>query len=445
MGELKELDQVREQAEKCVRCGMCLYTCPVYGQTGEEGYVARGRNRLLSEVTNDYRDLTAGLKDRFSKCLLCRRCTMVCPQGVRTDLLTVAARAEIVKGKGLPFYKSVAFRRLLKDRKRMRKALKAASKLQWVLPSGRKPKGALKHIPLQAEGKIRHIPVFLAGLGGGRHLPPIADKSLGEELPEISPALGKTGKPLKRVAYFSGCATEFALPKVGKALVRMLNELGVEVLFPKEQGCCGLAVLGSGDLETAREMALHNMKVLEGLDVDCIVTACATCGSTLKEGWAAHLAKNKDEKRRFEQFGARVKDITELLSELQGHKPTRFRSRLPKNTIVTYHDPCHLARYQGITEEPRKILKAVFGKNFVEMDDVGCCGMGGSFNIDHYELSKKVAKKKLDSIARTKADVVVNDCPGCMIQLIDGIERDHLPQKVVHLVEAIEPIPDSKE
>jgi len=79
------------------------------------------------------------------------------------------------------------------------------------------------------------------------------------------------------------------------------------------------------------------------------------------------------------------------------------------------------------------------------MDNTGCCGMGGSFNVDHYSLSKKIAKKKIDSIERTETDVVINTCPGCMIQLIDNIERYHLPQRVVHMVEAIEPIPESEE
>jgi len=134
MKQLKEIDLVREQAEKCVRCGLCLYVCPVYAEEQDENYVARGRNRLVNEIIDNHKDLRVGVKDRFSKCLLCRRCTMVCPQGVRTDLLTVAARAELAKRDGLPVYKSVAFRKLLKDRSRMKKALKAASKLQRLFP-----------------------------------------------------------------------------------------------------------------------------------------------------------------------------------------------------------------------------------------------------------------------------------------------------------------------
>ena len=359
--------------------------------------------------------------------------------------MNIAARAELVKGDGLPIYKSVPFRKLLKDRKLIRKALRAASKFQWVLPVTKEPEGKIHHIPLQTEGKIRHLPLFLAGLGGGRQLPSIAKRSLSEDIPEVHSPVANVKNRNLRVAYFSGCATEFSFPEVGKALIKILNKLGVEVIFPKEQGCCGIAVFASGDLETAKEMALHNTDVFSPLDVDLIVTGCATCGSALKDGWASYLPDNEEERGKFEDFGAKVRDISELLVDLADFKPLRYRSILPENTRVTYHDPCHLARYQGIIDQPRKILKQVFGNRFVEMDNNSCCGMGGSFNIDHYTLSKKIAKKKTDSVARTNADVVINTCPGCMIQLIDNIERHHLPQRVVHLVEAVEPIPDSGE
>ena len=445
MKQLKEIDILRHQAEKCVRCGLCLYYCPVYAEESNENYVARGRNQLINEIVEDYRQLISEEQNRFSKCLLCRRCTMVCPQGVRTDLLTMAARAELVKGKGFPVYKSIAFRKLLKDRIKMKKALWAISKFQWLLPTTQESEGRIHHIPLQTEGRIRHIPLFLAGLGGGRQLPPIAKRSLSERISEINPPVPGVGNRNIRVAYFSGCATEFSFPEIGRALIGILNRLGVEVIFPKHQGCCGIAVFSAGDFETAREMALHNIEVFSRLNPDYIVTGCATCGSALKEGWLNLLPNNDKEKVQFEEFSSHVRDISELLIELSEYRPLRYRSTLPKNLRVTYHDPCHLSRYQSVIDQPRKILRQVFGENFVEMDNDGCCGMGGSFNIDHYDLSKKIAKKKIDSIARTLADVVISTCPGCTIQLIDNIERYHLPQRVVHIVEAIEPIMDSKE
>ncbi len=439
MPELKELSRVREQAEKCVRCGLCLYACPVYGEERNENYVARGRNRLLKETIDNPDDLVAGAGDRFSKCLLCRRCTMVCPQGVRTDLLTVAARAECVKSGMLPFSKSILFRKLLKDRNRMKKAVRAASRFQWLLPvskeEGRTP------VPAPDEGTIRHIPLFLAGLGRGRQLPSIAKTFLSEQVQETNPPPVTVARRNMRVAFFAGCSTEFCFPEEGKALIRILNQQGVEVVFPKKQGCCGLPVLAGGDLDTAREIAFHNLGVFLELNVDFVVTGCASCGSTLKEGWAAYLSRTEEERMRLEGFGKYVRDISELIVELADFRPLRFRSRLQKNTRVTYHDPCHLARYQGIVEEPRKILRQVFGENFVEMDNKGCCGMGGSFSVDHYSLSKKIAQKKVESIAATNADVVITACPGCKVQLTDNLKRCGLRQRVLDIVEAVEPVP----
>ena len=445
MKPLREIDLLRDQAEKCVRCGLCLQSCPVYAEEQNEDYVARGRNHLIKEVLDDHKDLVAGVKDRFSKCLLCRRCTMVCPQGIRTDLLTVAGRVELAKGNGLPLTKSFVFRKLLKDRKHMKGAIRAASRFQWILPVTKEPADKVHHIPLEKEGKIRHIPMFFAGLGGGRQLPSIAKKTLSEQIPEIHPPVEGVKQRKIRAAYFSGCATEFSFPEVGKALIRILNHLGVEVIFPKDQGCCGISIFSNGDLETAKEMALHNIRVFTRQDVDVVVTGCATCGSALKDGWASCVAKEKGEKAQFEDFGSRVRDISELLVELADFKPLRYRSILPGNLRVTYHDPCHLARYQGVTAQPRSLLKQVFGDRFIEMENQDCCGMGGTFNLSHYALSKRIAKKKIDSIIKTEADVVINTCPGCMIQLIDNIERYNLPQRVVHMVEAIEPIRERTE
>jgi glycolate oxidase iron-sulfur subunit len=463
MRELKELSRFREQADKCVRCGLCLYTCPVYGEERDEDYVARGRNRLLSETIDNPDDLVAGKNDRFSKCLLCRRCSAVCPQGVRTDLLTIAARAESVKSGGLPFTKAILFRKLLKDRDRMKKAVRAASKFQWLLPVTKEAEGGsggtgkgpaevrieddvsidagARPVATEDEGKIRHIPLFLAGLGGGRQLPPIARRFLSERVQEINPPPITAARRNTRVAFFSGCSTEFCFPEEGKALIKILNQQGVEVVFPKKQGCCGLPVLAGGDLETAREIALHNLRVFRDFNVDLVVTGCASCGSTLKEGWSCYLSKTEEERTTFERFGAYVRDISELLIELADFKPLRYRSRLPENTLVTYHDPCHLARYQGIVEQPRKILRQVFGDKFIEMDNNGCCGMGGSFSVEHYGLSGRIAGKKVESIARTGADVVITSCPGCKLQLIDNLRRRGLALKVLDIVEAVEPAP----
>jgi len=373
------------------------------------------------------------LKSIFDKCLLCGRCVAGCPRGVQNDLVVLEARADLIRRQGLSFGKSIAFRKVLANRKLMGRWLRLASKFQRFLPR-------TKRESLLEDGVIlRHLPLYFPGLGKGRQLPSIADTFLSETLNEFNPPPAGAEARNLRVAFFSGCATEYVLPSVGMSLVRLLNSSGVEVIFPKDQGCCGLAVEANGDVETAKAMALHNLDVLSRTGADLVVTGCATCGSALKEGWANRF-RNDARQREFLELGAKVRDISELIVELADYKPLRYRSKLPKGVRVTYHDPCHLAGYQGVTDQPRQILRQVFGSNFIDMDYKGCCGCGGSFSLHSYDLSKRIGDEKIESIRKTGADVVVNTCPGCMIQLLNGLKRHNLPQRVLHLAEVVEDV-----
>ena len=92
-----------------------------------------------------------------------------------------------------------------------------------------------------------------------------------------------------------------------------------------------------------------------------------------------------------------------------------------------------------IYQEPRKLLRAVPNMDLVEMKQPNrCCGMGGSFNLVYYDLSKKILRHKLDDIASTRADAVVTSCMGCMIQLKDGLRQSKADTKVLHLMEVLE-------
>ncbi len=424
----------RTNIEKCIECGTCLHSCPVFRESFEEKYGPRGRNHLLKGM--GYR-LKAGaaedgdLTTIFEKCLLCGRCAAGCPRGVRNDLVVLEARAELIRRYGLSFGKSMVFRKIMANRKSMSRWIRLASRLQFLLPRTRDD-GRIEQKPV-----LRHLPLYFMGLEKGRQFPTIADAFLSETLPELNAPAGETGRRGLRVAYFAGCATEFVLPSVGISLAGLLNALGVEVIFPKEQACCGIAVQANGDVETAKMMALHNLEVLSKVNADLVVTGCATCGSTLKEGWA-NLFRNETCQDAFLDLGSKVKDISELLVELADCRSLPLRSRLPGGTRVTYHDPCHLSGYQGVTEQPRQILREVFGNDFIEMDNKGCCGCGGSFSLHSRDLAAKIGEEKIESIRRTGADVVINDCPGCMIQLLNGLKKHELPQKVLHLAEVVE-------
>ena len=414
---LENIRKFQADVQQCMKCGFCGYFCPIYREEREEKGLARGKDQLIRFALEGEQDLSKGFYEAIDNCLLCRTCVQYCPAKTRIDRAVTAARGDYVAAKGLPLSKRIVFRYVLPNRWLFGVALRLASWLQCVLPRG--------------EGKFRHLPQFLTALGAGRAIPEIAPKFLRKTLPVRSPA---AGEPKYRVGFFSGCATEYVFPEIGQMMVDVLRNLDCEVIFDKRQGCCGAPVYLSGDFHTGRKMAKRNVDALE--DYDYVVTGCATCSSGLNE-YPTYLADTPEEKERFEKFAAKVKDFNEFVIEVLAADLDRLELKPPfRGKTVTWHDPCHLVRYQEISAQPRKILESLDGLEFVEMRDADrCCGLGGSFCITHYEVSKKIADHKVDAITASGADAVVTACPGCMIQLRDALSRHKLDVEVLHIGE----------
>ena len=107
-----------------------------------------------------------------------------------------------------------------------------------------------------------------------------------------------------------------------------------------------------------------------------------------------------------------------------------------RGQTVTWHDPCHLSRHMGVRDQPRQILKSLKDIKYIEMKEADrCCGMAGAFSLHHYELSQKIADKKVRNILDSRADIVASGCPGCEIQLMDSLARHNSEVKVLHIME----------
>ena len=211
-----------------------------------------------------------------------------------------------------------------------------------------------------------------------------------------------------------------------KATIEVLAENGNEVQTPRDVKCCGMPMVGYGYKEEARDLARHNIDLLMQLDVDAIVTDCATCGSALKE-YAEWLEDDPEYAEHAKEFSAKVRDISEYLVEIGIRPPA---SKL--DVRVTYHDPCHLCRAQGVREQPRKMLEAA-GVDFVEMNESDtCCGSAGTQLVTHYETSVGILERKMDNVAETEAEIIAAGCPGCQMQLGLGVKRRGLNMSVVH-------------
>jgi len=363
--DLKELKKIEQFADQCMKCGFCSFSCPVYQEELEETAVARGKNYLTKLILRGEQEFTPEMGKIIGKCLLCKRCVAMCPAKTQIDRVVVGARAQMVKNQGLPFIKNFAFRKVMANRKAFGNYVKLASKFQWLMP--------------KTEGKVRHLPDFLKALGQGRNIPEIAKTFLRDMVKTVNkPQDGK--EPKMRVGFFTGCATDFIYPELGLKVIDFLTKRGIEVIVPEDQNCCGAAIYSSGDFETGRILADKNIKAFEG--VDYIITACATCSSTLKD-YQKYLPDNEEQQKRYEAFEKKVKDMTEFLTDVLKIPPEEFKLKKEfEGKTATWHDPCHLIRYQNIKDQPRAILKALKGLKFVEMPNADlCCGMGGSFSV----------------------------------------------------------------
>ncbi len=423
MNNLKELSK---NASQCVKCGTCLAHCPIYAETLSEPTTARGKLSLVESLASGNIQFTNKLNDLLFSCLICNTCGENCPNDVKVGEILLEARRELIDHRGLPITKKFLFRHLLNSIHALPLYLQAGSLIQGLL---------LKRIPKESGLQLRFSLPFL---DKKRLIPALAKRFFCEH---YSPAV-KANTEKKRVGYFVGCATNYLFPHIGEATLRILNKYGVSVSIPSDQKCCGLIAFGSGDWQSTQKLALSNIEAFEQLNLDTIVTTCASCAATLKTFYPTLFKDADDEtKKMVERFSHKIMDISQFLTQ-----EIEITSKLKKHPLkkgnhlrITYHDPCHLNRTLGITQEPREILKSLSNLEFVEMKDASrCCGMGGTFNITHYDLSMNILKHKLDTLEIMGVEMIATGCSGCIYQFMDGVHQRGLKTRVVHIVEALE-------
>ena len=421
MAKLKDLEQLREEIEQCVKCGACRAHCPVFDAEHREGRVARGKIALSKAVLDGQVGFEKKVVEDLSQCLLCGSCCAQCPNKVPTEEIVAAARRRIATEQGLStFGKGVAA--LLGRPKLMNVAAKTGGRLSALL---------FKKLPEHSGLRLRFPAPYL---DAARTLPPLTAKPFRERVPEIIP--GEPGQPT--VIFFTGCGINYMYPAIGEAFLKALHFLGVTVIIPKDQACCGLPAVSAGAGDTVEQLAEQNLAALTRQPADWVVTACASCHAGLGKVYA-ELGP------AYAELGKKTRDIFVFLAE---HGLPDKLAALPKpaqRVKVTYHDPCHL-RTRGITREPRLILQALPQVEFVEMEAAGtCCGLGGTYSVYHYEHSKKIGAKKAGYIAASGAELVATDCPGCIMQLQDSINHAGGRQRAVHILELLaEALPNER-
>lgn len=412
------LKRVEHELKKCVKCGACRAHCPAFNTFQREPAVARGKVALAQHLLKGDIALDDQTYLAMSKCLLCGSCVEKCPNDVPTDEIVMFTREALAQQRGLTtFHKAVG--RVIRNRNLMSFGAAAAAILGPLF---------FRKVPATSGLRLRFPLPFV---GGKRHIPPLARKPFMNRHPEVIP--GEPGKP--RIVYFVGCMTNFVYTEVGEAALALFRHLGCTVIIPKDQQCCGLPGMSGGDLATVRELAEKNLAAIEKHQADYIMTACATCGGALHKFYPAVVGRKHPELlARCQALADKTVDASVLLQKL-GLNPEETGSGGALS--ITYHDPCHL-RTRAITRQPRELLQAAPGVQLTEMEGAGnCCGLGGTFNVYHYDASLHINAPKTAAIARTGADAVVTGCPGCMMQLSDGLKQQGTKTRVMHTLEVL--------
>jgi glycolate oxidase iron-sulfur subunit len=417
---MQELDA---QLVACMRCGLCQAVCPLFAETGREADVARGKLGLLDGLAREILQNPQGVLDHLNRCLLCGSCAANCPSGVKVLDIFIKARAILAGYLGLSPVKKALFRGLLSRPDWFNRILAWGAKFQGIF---------VKPVDdLLGSSCAR----FMSPLLGHRHFTPLAPIPWHAMVPRRDTAPGAAGL---KVAFFAGCLIDKLYPRVGEAVLRVLAHHGVGVYLPAGQGCCGMPALSGGDLRTFRQLVRHNLRLLDeaAAPFDYLVTACATCSSTIKKLWPLMMQDGPPaEQERLNVLAAKTLDISQFLVDQVGVAPAAAGpedGRMP----VTYHDPCHLKKSLGVAAQPRVLLRANPAYVLKEMAESDwCCGCGGSFNLQHYETSAAIGRRKRAHIAASRCRVVATGCPACMLQIIDLASQAGLRIQVKHAVE----------
>jgi glycolate oxidase iron-sulfur subunit len=398
---------------KCVHCGFCTATCPTYVTLGNELDSPRGRIYLIKDMLENGRPADEEIVTHIDRCLSCLACMTTCPSGVHYMHLVDHARAHIEQ----------TYRRPFVDR-----TIRAV--LAAVLPYPAPFRAALRLAALGRPfapllGKVRALKPLAAMLAiAPRAVPPASAVSKPATHAATAPQRG-------RVALLTGCAQSVLDPAINEATVRLLTRLGVEVVVPQGEACCGALVHHMGREGAALAAARTNVdawtREIDRGGLDAIVITASGCGTTIKD-YGFMLRLDPAYAAKAVRVSALAKDVTEYLASIDLPAPA-----ITPGLAVAYHSACSMQHGQKITRQPKDLLKRAGFDVHDPKEGHLCCGSAGTYNILQPEIAGRLRARKVANIEATGATLVATGNIGCMTQIGSGTA---LP--VVHTIELLD-------
>jgi glycolate oxidase iron-sulfur subunit len=433
--------------DPCVHCGFCLPTCASYRVLGTEMDSPRGRIHALKAIEAGEQQLDAITASHFDSCLGCFACVTACPSGVRYDQLLETTRPKL----NAPELRSPAQRTF---RKLLFALLPYPQRLRQALAPLRSYAGGGLQTLARRSGLTRLLGPQLQALE--QLLPPLSPEGFADRWPVVVPA---EGPRRARVGLVLGCVQRVFDPGVNAAAVRVLSANGIEVVIPPDQGCCGAVTHHQGEEAQTQQLARALIDSFEAVvgpggaagpePLDAVLVAASGCGHTMK-GFGAILNSPSAWAPRAQAFAARVRDIHEFLQELGLSE--RFKAQLQPlshadgsaatadNPVpVVFHDACHMLHGQGISSQPRALLRQIPHLALREALEAGvCCGSAGIYNLVQPQEAETLGRLKADDLAATQAELVASANIGCSLQIRRHLEEGERQISVAHPIELLD-------
>ncbi|MBM4350598.1 MAG: anaerobic glycerol-3-phosphate dehydrogenase subunit C [Deltaproteobacteria bacterium] len=387
----------KTNSDVCIRCATCMAVCPVSRVTP----LFPGPKHAGPGAERFRKPGDPSVDQWIDLCIGCHLCDLVCPSGVSISEMNLIAKAKYLDEKGRP----------------LRDWLLTHSYLFGQL--GSFSSSVLNR--LFQNGVVKWFVESILGIDRRRELPAYQSSTFRQWF-KSHPSKGE-----RKIAYFYGCYINTNEVEVGQATVQVLEANGFEVFLPPQE-CCGIPMLGNGDFNGARKMALKNVPSLlqaiqSGSD---IIFSSTSCGHMIKHEYS-HLLNIPDS----EEVAKHTFDLFEYLRNLieSGKLNSRFK-KLPIK--AAYFAPCHL-RSLGIGLPALEILRLIPGLQ-IDNIEADCCGLGGTFGFkkEKYEISQEIGKDLKEAIDRLKPEIVLTDCEGCRMQI-----RHLTGLKVLHPIQIL--------
>ncbi|MGE5221394.1 MAG: (Fe-S)-binding protein [Omnitrophica WOR_2 bacterium] len=216
-------------------------------------------------------------------------------------------------------------------------------------------------------------------------------------------------------------------------MTRLLERLGVELVFPAGQTCCGQPLFNNGFEDRTRPVAKNFLSLFSQSDAP-IIGPSGSCVSMVKHHYAGLFPPGSREHAMAADISGRIYEFTEYLVDVL--KVTDLGAVYPHR--VTYHASCHYLREMGLKTEAKTLLSAVRGLEVIPLDEEDtCCGFGGAFSVTYPEVSRMMMDNKVRNIIASGADTVVSCEPGCLMNIAGGLRKAGSPIRAMHIADLL--------